>query len=422
MKGLDFSKLHKVSSDEQTTTFRHPYGHEIKIVHGKLSKKLREQLDKIPVRGQKMADGGEPNPQPNESTDSAPDQQQGPQPASIELPDNNAPLDIEPVNQNQDQSQSQGQAQSDESGEQETDDAQAAADQSQDANQAPTQQESQPAQQAQPAKPSSPVSDPMDATSIEANFNKDYASLQQSINNGSIHPKTLSDIWAKNRDGTSRGTLSKLGLFFSMLASGMGSGLTHQPNALLQSMQKEIDNDLEAQKSTRSNQLTAYQLAGQHAQSMAAAKLNALEAQYYQAKTKNLPLEAQKIQQEMDMIKAQTDIYRTTNAKNLLLLDTVKMGLGMANAAPPGPVKNQLMAAHQMVSNAANQQAAVNNKQAALQMESNWAARNKALSMFPETEGLANYEAQRHLPGIGNSTIPVPQNIRDQVTAQQILD
>lgn len=46
---LDTRKFRKISSNEKTTTMRHPAGHEIVIAHGSLSPKIREQLSQLPM-------------------------------------------------------------------------------------------------------------------------------------------------------------------------------------------------------------------------------------------------------------------------------------------------------------------------------------------------------------------------------------
>jgi hypothetical protein len=54
MKGLDLRKFKKLHSDENTTTLKHPQGHEIKIAHNKVSEDIRKQLKELP----KFSEGG----------------------------------------------------------------------------------------------------------------------------------------------------------------------------------------------------------------------------------------------------------------------------------------------------------------------------------------------------------------------------
>ena len=94
IKGLNLSKMKKISSDGQSSVFQHPEGHTIRILHSALPALQRKQLEKLPVHQnkplemahggavtkkmvQKYADGGGvdvgPAPQPtgNDSFDSA---------------------------------------------------------------------------------------------------------------------------------------------------------------------------------------------------------------------------------------------------------------------------------------------------------------------------------------------------------------
>lgn len=64
---------------------------------------------------------------------------------------------------------------------------------------------------------------------------------------GHIKPKTYSDLFQD------KNTFQKLSGLFGIIAGGMGSGLTHQPNVALQMMDKVIANDLDAQKANVTN-------------------------------------------------------------------------------------------------------------------------------------------------------------------------
>jgi hypothetical protein len=53
---MDFSRFKKISSDEKSTTLKHPEGHKIIVAHHALSPAMRKQIKAIPT---KYADGGE---------------------------------------------------------------------------------------------------------------------------------------------------------------------------------------------------------------------------------------------------------------------------------------------------------------------------------------------------------------------------
>lgn len=81
--------------------------------------------------------------------------------------------------------------------------------------------------------------------------------VKQDFADGHITPKTYSSMFAE------KNTLGKISTIFGLLVSGAGSGMSKQPNMLMEMMDKEIARDLEAQKATKSNQMNFIQLAQQ---------------------------------------------------------------------------------------------------------------------------------------------------------------
>lgn len=71
---------------------------------------------------------------------------------------------------------------------------------------------------------------------------------------GHVKPETYGSLFAK------KDTLGKIGTLFGLVVGGAGSGLTHQPNAALQMMDKTIERDLDAQKASASNRQNFYNL------------------------------------------------------------------------------------------------------------------------------------------------------------------
>jgi hypothetical protein len=105
-----------------------------------------------------------------------------------------------------------------------------------DANQAP--QETQ-QQQATPTLQITPTT--------QAEYMQHANQTSADLANGHIQPETYSDLFAH------KSTLGKIGTLFGLMLSGAGSGLAHQPNMLMDMMNKEIDRDLDAQKSSALN-------------------------------------------------------------------------------------------------------------------------------------------------------------------------
>lgn len=147
---------------------------------------------------------------------------------------------------------------------------------------------------------------------------------------GKITPKTYSDLFAE------KGTLGKIGTIFGMMLSGAGSGLTHQPNAMLEIMNKEIERDLEAQKQNQANKQSWYNAALQHE------KLQPENAQRW--------AEAQKAANEADLGKwANTQkgvesMQASSDAANMQTLATMQYLQDNINKMPPGPMRDSAQA------------------------------------------------------------------------------
>lgn len=78
-------------------------------------------------------------------------------------------------------------------------------------------------------------------------LSEEDAAWQHDLTNGHITPQTYGSLFAK------KDTLGKIGMIFGMILSGIGSGISGQPNALMALLDQQIKNDLEAQKTSKSN-------------------------------------------------------------------------------------------------------------------------------------------------------------------------
>ena len=76
---------------------------------------------------------------------------------------------------------------------------------------------------------------------------QENANFEHDLANGHITPETYKSLFAKES------TLGKIGTLFGLLVGGGGAGLTHQPNAVLGMMDKEIERDLQAQTTSKAN-------------------------------------------------------------------------------------------------------------------------------------------------------------------------
>lgn len=264
---MDYKGFKKVQEDDDKAILRNKNGHSLTIAKKALSSKHLEGLKNLPLH---KADGGGPQDDREEMPRPAPEPAQTPQPEYDKADRPQAPVNIfvggqqqSPGEMNQAYSMpSPPPSQTPPPGPTLADMAQ---NERQTATQPPAQvpqaqeapQESnapvgaieppQPQPQQQAVQPE-PISTPEQQKQIELEhyISADQAT-QNDLNNGHITPRTYSDLFA------SKSTLGKIGTLFGLLVSGAGSGITGQPNAVLSMMNKELENDFEAQKQSKLN-------------------------------------------------------------------------------------------------------------------------------------------------------------------------
>lgn len=277
MAAIDFAKFKKISSDDKVTTLKHPAGHTVNIAHNVLHPKLKAELDKIPMHKQneikEFAEGSKNGPISNddESNDQTEDKapvpaqtpvviQVGQQaPAQNNQPPAPAPIPQQPIpqavgvapvpaqesDQEEDQSQSQGASLAPQvnmpSGGAPTPNVNAPAQANPMAMPVPA--SDQPANQGEQTAPE--VMDPKDTIINE--LQEQTAHQEQDYNNGHISPTTYKDLFER------KSTLGKIGTLFGLIVGGAGAGLTHTTNPVLEMMDNELKNDLDAQKTSATN-------------------------------------------------------------------------------------------------------------------------------------------------------------------------
>lgn len=230
-----------------------------------------------------------------------------------------------------------------------------------------------------------------------AKMGAEDAAWDQDMANGHIQPKTLHDLYA------SKGTLGKIGTLFGMLVSGAGSGLAHQPNALLEMMNKEIDRDLEAQKNSKEGARNFLKL---HA-----------ENELMKAQGKKLGVE--------------TEGLILNNAKNKMLLHQVHNLQELNNTLPPDQRAQGQQVLDGLIKPGVYQKIQQGNMNTAQQMADHpESAFNKKMKTLQSMEMLGMPEAgkvraemqEQHVPGYGDSSMPVPKDIKDELIGKRAFD
>lgn len=215
--------------------------------------------------------------------------------------------------------------------------------------------------------------------------------------NGHITPKTYQDLFAK------KDTLGKIGTVFGMLLSGAGSGLAHQPSAMLDLMNKELDRDLEAQKQSKEN------------------------ARNYMS----LNVENELRKANIGKMTTETQGLAITNAKNQMLLNSVHHLQDLNNRLPLNErAKGQQIldvvikpgAMNQIQQNNLNTaQALADHPEGGFQQKMKTLQEMEMLGM-PEAGKVRGEMQEQHVPGYGDSSIPVPKDVRDELIGKMEYD
>ena len=253
MSKLDLSKLKKVAEDADTATFKHPDGHTVTVAVSKLSPKFRTDLDKIPLhQADPQGEVQSADPGDDSTQDAAPTETPTPEQITPERRAETAQMKSEAsegrVKPWQTSSKSDAQQSSPRnpaSEEWNPEDA---------ANNYVAYLNKFGGKQPIPASARDVAQTPEDKaaedqrTAAAANYYaSETAKFMNDLSNGHIDPPTYASAFG-NKD-----TLGKIGTMFGLLISGMGSGLTHQPNAVMAMMKDELDKDLQAQQSSKDN-------------------------------------------------------------------------------------------------------------------------------------------------------------------------
>lgn len=363
------------------------------------------------VPRQKMADGGFPLPNQGMSDEQAVAQNPGP---VADVGNNPSapqqPLDIEPIAQD-DAQQPQAAAPQPSQGlapQPSAPDQDAAQDQTSEDSAPADPRDGSPSQALIQGANAYEAQNPLAQTGVslqdlkaahQNQYQQDDQEWAHDLANQHITPETYSDLFAK------KSTLGKIGTIFGLLASGIGSGLTHQPNALLGMMNNEIQNDLEAQKQSKGNAQNYLRLGQQHEEIKARnANLNQDTA------TKAYALG------NMRMNRAALQSM-TSKVQALPVGSPQRQNAEAALALMSQSVNNENYA---IGDRAASQEALMNyagGQGQAQSPEQAFQAKNRLLMMSGNSE-LAKDQAAKHFPGIpGQASEPLSPSDRDQLNS-----
>ncbi len=388
-QGIDLSRFKKVSSDKKTTTLRHAKGHEIKIAHSALTPKMKEQIASLEKheesKGRKMyADSDEPV----SADDDAPEADDAAA-ASPEL-DQSSPAP-EPA-----------------------DGAQAPAPEPEEAppqSYAPHKQYPV----AQPVQPQmGPPATSLQPADISAELKQHDSAIKNDLDQGFIKPETYQDLFNK------KDTLGKIGTLFGLMLSGAGSGITGQPNAVMEMMNNEIKNDMAAKTTGATNRQNLYRINLEHQMNAANIGQKVKEGLLTDAQAKVATTEA------ASKAYALTNMQKNRMVFHHLVMSVNKMPVG----SPQRVAAEQQLAimskavdsenydiADRAAAAAALGKAAFGDNGGGSNPEGSFQGQQNTLRMTGN-EPLANDRATRHMPGVeGMASVPLSGEDRTKITS-----
>jgi len=457
---MDVSKFKKVSSDDKKTVLKHPRGHEIVIAHSAVSPSTQKQLRSLPHYADGTTDVGaeQPSAWDRFKSDASDAYQQINGPQNTESTQSgvdfasryNAPAEagkhtavVPPLGSKQAEYKDAISKYPIPAGQQDVAPESAP---SEDVSRAPAEADQElPENEPQASAPVAPISqeepptssiqsgsniNPADTQAAEKdksaaqNYQKgfeDYhrenaqklgaedAAWQHDLQNGHVTPETYHDLFAK------KDTLGKIGTLFGLLVSGAGSGLAHQSNAVMDAMNKEIENDFNAQKQSKDNAQNFVKLHQQQGLNESQIKLQAKQGLLTEAQAKAELAQADINSQGAALMKM------NRAAMHNLVLQVQKL--------PPGEQRSQAEAALAMVSAGVDQKnfniadiAAGKGALAKMLGGGEGQSNTTLLKTMPGMEGTAKDIEEKTIPGVGRAQIPVPQETRDRLTALNQYD
>lgn len=195
---------------------------------------------------------------------------------------------------------------------------------------------------AQRPPPPNPQQVAQDMTNHDLEFQKDLAM-------GHVKPETYQSLFAK------KDTLGKIGTLFGLLVSGAGAGLTHQPNAVLEMMNKEIMNDFDAQKNTQAGAQNWYQLSKAHELQRAQMEQMGVQNIATLTQASKVPAEIQQMEANVKNTEADAALKWSTNAINRMKISAVQNLQDQANKLTPGPEKERAQKGVDLLSSSVQQ-------------------------------------------------------------------
>lgn len=322
---MDLSHFKKVSQDKKLAVLLHPDGHEIKIAISGLNPSMKEKLEKMPLHQAEgsfapIVDMDASSPEETEETTTT--TETSPEGASVP-PVTGETKEVAPPT-----TETTTTTVTPEKG------------MAPPASTATTQpppatpvKPEEPAAQAPAAMKQEPKKpDPLKLAPEQEAAAKTAETLKyaQDLNFNHIQPKTYADLY------NNKSTMGKIGTIFGLLVAGAGAGLTHQKNAVIEMMDNQIKNDLEAQKTDQSNKQNWYKISLEHVRNTALNELTNSET------LNNLDDHQKKLY--INGTLGITKDEATANAYHVMAMNQIQEQQLNINRMPPGPTRDNAQA------------------------------------------------------------------------------
>lgn len=368
---MNYSGFKKTHDDNERAILKNKHGHSITIAKKALSKEHLSALKKLPLYASDANDG---DALPDDSTPAMQPNETGALGAGIGA---EAGTNPPPPEENDDTSNV-------------------------------VTPERTPVQAAQANTTGANISDPTLAPDIAKHYTEENQKWAQDLANGHITPKTYGDLFAN------RGTLGKLGTIFGLLIGGAGSGITGQPNAALQMMDKELERDLEAQKQSKSNAYNFLRMSQAHELQKAQIPKLMAETELNQAQVHNIASQIDARSLDMSIMRMRyAALQHFINLTKPIPEGTQpKMAAGqvltgVANGVNEANTNTTLNAVQRHQAQAAQEQTQYENTTQAM--------RGAGMMGLPEATAQADYREQHEIPGVGWTTKTVTPQVQDRV-------
>jgi len=166
-------------------------------------------------------------------------------------------------------------------------------------------------------------------------YNQRDMQFAQDLASRQVSPETYKQMFGK------KDTLGKVGTLFGLLVSSIGSGLTRQPNQLMEMMNKEIERDMDAQQKNRTNSQNFLNMTYNHELQQSQIKQAAYQNQLLQAQAGMIPAQTLQMLANADAINSQNaGLAEKNRAMNHMYAATIQ---NLSDATANNPAAQQVL-------------------------------------------------------------------------------